>query len=31
MLERELEELPFKDGGFDYTLGGFEIATFKLV
>ena len=31
MLEREIAEIPFKDGGFEYTFSGFEIATFKLV
>jgi alpha-mannosidase len=31
MLEREIAEIPFKDGTFEYTFSGFEIATFKLV
>ncbi|MBO5270110.1 MAG: alpha-mannosidase, partial [Clostridia bacterium] len=31
MLENELCEIPVENGTFEYTFGGFEIATFKLV
>ena len=31
MLENELYELPSENGCFEYTYGGFEIVTFKLV
>ena len=31
MLENELYELPTENGCFEYTYGGFEIVTFKLI